>query len=317
MKRKNNLGVNMKHIKILLIIILIPYFLHSQALSRVWGYVYDSQGKPIEGVTVTVTCPEIGDYKKETKTDKKGQYDIAVTDGTKTYLFSINKEGYLELKENVKPKIMTSIQKDFTLKTKAEVEKELYQRELEENPHLKEFEEGRKALEQKDFKKARQHFENALKIKPDYYKALVILSAIDEEEGKLDSAIEKAEKALVSPEDAPTALKVLISVYNKKGNKEKALEYQKKLSELQPESPEALFNKAAEFLNARKDAEAKPLLEKAISIDPNFAPAYYELGFIYLREGNMEKCKQTFQEFLKLEPQGSKADIVKETLKYL
>lgn len=317
MKRLKNLGVNMKPLKFFLATLLLPIFLHSQALSRVWGYVYDSQGKPLEGVLITVTCPEIGDYKKETKTDKKGQYDVAVTDGTKTYLFTLNKEGFMEIKENVKPKIMTSIQKDFTLKTKAEIEKELYQRELDENPHLKEFEEGRKALEKKDYKKARQNFENSLKIKPDYYKAMVVLAALDEEEGKLDEAIQKAEKALVSPEDAPTALKLLISIYNKKGNKEKALEYQKKLSEIEPESPESLFNKAAEFLNARKDSEAKPLLEKAIAADPKFASAYYELGFIYLREGNMEKAKETFQEFLKLEPQGQRADIVKETLKYL
>lgn len=317
MKGIINLGVNMKYLKLFFVFFLLPVFLHSQALSRVWGYVYDSQGKPIEGVLVSVTCPEIGDYKKETKTDKKGQYDIAVTDGTKVYQFTLSKEGYLEIKENVKPKIMASIQKDFTLKTKAEIEKELYQKEMEENPHLKEFEEGRKALEQKNLKKARTHFENALKIKPDYYKVMVILAALDEEEGKLDEAIEKAEKALVSSEDAPTALRVLISVYNKKGNKQKAMEYQKKLTELEPDSPESLFNKAADLLNAKKDAEAKPLLEKAISIDPKFSSAYYELGFIYLREGNMEKAKEIFQEFLKLEPQGSKADIVKETLKYL
>lgn len=307
----------MKFIKFFSIVFLMPYFIHSQALSRIWGYVTDSSGKPIEGVKISVSCPEIGDYKKETKTDKKGIYEIAVTDGTKNYVFTLSKEGYVEAKENVKPKIMTSIQKDFTLKTKGEIEKEFYQKEMEENPHLKEFEEGRIALEKKDYKIAREHFENALKLKPDYYKALVVLSAIDELEGKIDDAIKKAEKSLVSQEDAPTALKILISAYSKKGNKEKVAELQKKLTEMEPESPESLFNKAAGFLNAKNDAEAKPLLEKAISINPNFSNAYYELGFIYIREGNMEKAKEIFNEFLKLEPEGSKAETVKETLKWL
>lgn len=314
---KEQKGVSMKFIKFFSIVFLMPYFIHSQALSRVWGYVTDSSGKPLEAVKITVTCPEIGDYKKETKTDKKGIYEIAVTDGTKIYTFVLSKDGYVEAKENVKPKIMTSIQKDFTLRTKAEIEKELYQKDLEENPHLKEFEEGRIALEKKDYKKAREHFENALKLKPDYFKALVILSAIDEEEGKIDDAIQKAEKALISEEDTPAALKVLISAYSKKGDKEKVAELQKKLTELEPESPESLYNKAAEFLNARNDKEAKPLLEKAISQNPKFANAYYELGFIYVREGNMEKAKEIFNEFLKLEPEGSKAETVKETLKWL
>lgn len=307
----------MKSIKFLLMVFLFSSFGYSQALSRVWGYVLDSSGKPIEDVKIVVTCPEIGDYKKETSTNKKGMYEISVTDGTKVYTFLLKKDGYLEFKENVKPKIMTSIQKDFTLKTKEEVEKELYQKEIEENPHIAEFEEGRKFLEKKDYEKARLHMEKALSIKPDYYKAMVILAAIDEQEGKLDKAIEKAEKALVSSEDAPMALKVLISAYTKKGNKEKVAEYQRKLTELEPESPEALFNKAAEFLNAKNDKDAKPLLEKIISLKHDFANAYYELGFIYIREGNMEKAKETLNEFLKLEPQGSRADIVKETLKWL
>jgi len=308
----------MKFIKFFLVFLLFYCFGFSQALSRIWGYVYDSSGKPLEDVKIVVTCPEIGDYKKETKTNKKGMYEVSVTDGTKYYTFTLKKDGYQELKEEkVKPQIMTSIQKDFTLKTKAEIEKELYQRELQANPHIAEFEEGRKFLEKKDYKSARQHLEKALSIKPDYYKAMVVLAAIDDEEGKLDEAIQKAEKALVSSEDASMALKVLISAYSKKGNKEKVAEYQKQLNEIAPESPEALFNKAAEFLNAKNDKEAKPLLEKAISLKPDFANAYYELGFIYVREGNMEKAKETFQEFLKLEPQGSRADIVKETLKWL
>lgn len=301
----------------LFLIIFSCGFLYSQALSRVWGYVYDTKGNPIEGVKITLTCSEIGGYKKETKTNEKGFYEISVTDGTKVYLFTLTKEGYVEYKENVKPKIMSSIQKDFTMKTMEEIEKELYQKEMEANPHIMEFEEGKNALEKKDYANARKHFEKAIELKPDYYKALVVLSAIDVEEGKLDDAIKKAEKALVSKEDAPAALRVLISVYSKKGNKEKVLEYQKMLNELEPESAEALFNKAAELINAKNDKDAKSLLEKAISIKPDFANAYYEIGFIYLREGEMEKAKKAFEEFLKLEPQGPKAEIVKEALKYL
>ncbi len=307
----------MKSYKFFIILFFLSPFAFPQALSRVMGYVYDTSGKPIEGVKITITCSELGGFKKETKTNKRGMYEIAVTDGTKVYLFTLSKEGFLEYKENVKPQIMTSIQKDFTLKTKKEWDAELRKKELEENPHIKEFEEGRIALEKKDFKNARLHFEKVIEMKPDYIKAWVILAAIDEEEGKLDQAIEKAQKGLSSPEDAPTALKVLISVYNKKGDKAKVLEYQQKFSELQPESPEVLFNKAAEYINAKDDEKAKPLLEKAISINPNFSSAYYELGFIYLREGNMEKCKEIFNQFLKLEPSGSRADMVKETLKYL
>jgi|GEM_PF-1383976 len=298
-----------------------------QALSRVFGKVATPQGDPIPDVKITVTMQEQSSWKKEIATDAKGHYEVSFTDGTKMYVFQLVKEGYVQLNQDkapvasdeVKPTIFSSIEHNFIMASQKEMEAKLRELEIKKNPYIKYYEDGKAALLAGKKAEARKQFEACLKEKPDYIKVIVILASLDEEEGKHDAAIDKAQKALASPdkEDVPAALKVLIRAFKAKGDKAKVAEYQKQLDAAEPESPESLYNKAAILLNKKDDAGAKPLLEKAVELKSEFADALYELGFIYLREGNNAKCKETFEKFLKLVPTGEKADTAKETMKWL
>ena len=298
-----------------------------QALSRVFGKVATTKGEAIPDVKITVTMKEQGNWKKEITTDAKGNFEIAFTDGTKIYVFQLVKEGYLQLNEDkvpvasdeVKPKIFSSIEHNFTMATAKEMESKLRELEIKKNPYIKYYEDGKAALLAGKKAEARKQFEACLKEKPDYTKVQIILASLDEEEGKHDAAIQKAEKLMNTneSEDKQAALKVLIRAYTAKNDKTKAQEYQKQLDAIGPETPESLFNKAVPFINKHDDAGAKPLLEKSVELKSDFADALYELGFIYLREGNNAKSKETFEKFLKLVPTGEKADTAKETMKWL
>jgi tetratricopeptide (TPR) repeat protein len=298
-----------------------------QALSRVFGKVATIKGEGIPDVKITVTMKEQGNWKREITTDAKGNFEIAFTDGTKIYVFQLVKEGYLQLNEDkvpvvsdeVKPKIFTSIAHDFAMATVKEMEGKLRELEAKKNPYIKYYEDGKAALLAGNKAEARKQFEACLKEKPDYIKVQVILASLDEEDGKHDAAIEKAEKAVKADdkEDLPAALKVLIRAYTAKKDKAKVAEYQKMLDSAEPDSPESLYNKAVTLLNKKDDAGAKPFLEKAVEMKSDFADALYELGFIYLREGNNAKCKEMMERFLKLVPTGEKAETAKETMKWL
>ncbi len=289
-----------------------------QALSRVTGKIANTAGEGIAGAKISITMKDSSAYTKEVVSGETGVYEVSFTDGTKVYVFEISAEGYLGLKEEVKPKIFASIERDFSLKTRQEMEEQFRQEEMKKNPHLAFFEEGRQAFVAGDLAAARKAFEECLKVKPDYTKASVLLADIDLKENKVDAAIARAEKTLgASDEEAVVSLRILISAYSQKGKKDKVKEYQKRLELLEPDSPESLFNKAAELLNKKDDAGAKPLLEKAVEINPDFADAHFELGFIYLREEDYAKCKSTFETFLKLVPEGEKAEMAKETVKWL
>lgn len=312
-----------------LVMVFIAGFGFSQALSRVYGKVTDTNKQPLPDVKISIVMKDQATWKKEVVTDARGEYEVSFTDGTKLYLFQLSKGDYLLVNEEcrayasntdeVKPKILANLEKNFIMTSKAELEKKAREEQIKKNPYLKYFEDGRVALLAGNKAEARKQFEACLKEKPDYAKVVVILASLDEEDGKHDAAIEKAMKTLDAKdkEDMPTALKVLIRAYGAKGDKAKALEYQKLLDAAEPDSPESLFNKAAALLNNKDDAGAKPLLEKAVEMKSDFGDALYELGFIYLREGNTAKSKEMFEQFLKLVPSGEKAETAKETIKWL
>lgn len=298
--------------------ILMAGLCPGQALSRVFGKITDSQNQPVPNAKITITMKDQPTWVKEVAGDGKGDYEVSFTDGTKYYIFEVTAEGFLGFKEEVKPKIFSSIEHNFTLRTREEFEKQLQAEEMKKNPHLAFFEEGRKAYLAGDLAAARKAFEECIKVKPDYTKVSVFLADIDLKEGKIDEAIARAEKALTGlDEEKIIALRILINANQQKGKKDKATEYQKQLELLQPDSPEALYNQAVEFLNKQDDAQAKPLLEKAIEVDPDFADAHFQLGYLYYRLEDKAACKKAFEQYLKLVPEGKSADEAREMLKWL
>ena len=106
---------------------------------------------------------------------------------------------------------------------------------------------------------------------------------------------------------------VLFNAYTATGDKAKAAEAKKKL----PANASSLFNDAAKLINSGKDAEAESLLKQAIAADDKFAPAYYELGMVYVRMGKNADAKTNLQKYLELEPSGKDAPTAKEMLKYV
>ena len=93
----------------------------------------------------------------------------------------------------------------------------------------------------------------------------------------------------------------------------KAAEAKKKM----PANAGALFNDAAKLINSGKDADAEALLKQAIVADEKFAPAYYELGMIYVRAGKNADARTNLQKYLELEPDGKDAATAKEMLNYV
>src|SRR5438270_551388 len=77
------------------------------------------------------------------------------------------------------------------------------------------------------------------------------------------------------------------------------------------------FNDVAKLINQQKDGEAEPLLKQAIAADDKFAPAYYELGMIYVRAGKNAEAKTNLQKYIELAPTGRDVATAKEMLSYV
>ena len=124
-------------------------------------------------------------------------------------------------------------------------------------------------------------------------------------------AIQAANKALELAPDETDMYAVLYNAYTATGDKVKAAEAKKKL----PVNASEIFNQAVPLLNAGKFREAEPILKSAVAADPTFAPAQYQLGFVYFQLGDIAAAKQYLATYLKLDPNGADAAVAKEILK--
>lgn len=134
------------------------------------------------------------------------------------------------------------------------------------------------AYERRDqFEKAREHYEEAIKAKPDFGAAFLAIG---------NSFM--AQKNFV---DAITPLT--------------------KAVELLPQSYEAAYNLGACYSNSGNYAEAESAFKKAIAINPKEPIVHQQLGMALLGQSKKDEAKLEFQKYLELNPNAAdKADIL-------
>lgn len=92
---------------------------------------------------------------------------------------------------------------------------------------------------------------------------------------------------------------------------QKALEHS---LELNPDSAEAHYELARTFAAREKWDDAAPHARRAIEINPDYAGPHALMGNIYLLEQDLPFALAEFQEYLRLDPQGSLAPSVREMI---
>lgn len=300
-----------------LALLLVPTMLLAQAQGRVKGEVLDADGKPIANAKVIITCPEISTYRKELTTDKKGTFVVLVVDATKKYLFHIEAPGYQPVEQLNKPLIgAQTLELKFVLKTVQEVQKEA-ERQMLEQPGIKETREGEELLAAGQRAEARAKFEEAVKVRPDLHVAWFELGRLDLEDGKPAAALEAAKKCLAIQATFANCLALAANAAKDLGDEASYEKYMASYKVVNPSDPAVLFNEAADLLNKQDDAGARPLLEQALQANPDFAPALFELGMVYVRAGESAKAKELLERLLKVAPDYKDAPMAKEMLKYL
>ena len=284
--------------------------------ARLTGKVTDLEGKPLQGVTITVTSASAAkSFNTTAKTDKNGRFTIFVLDGTIRYKFVWSMDGYAPVEETIKLKLIPE-KNDREIKLApagAAAPAVGAAPEAAADPAVTAYNEGAGLANEGKDREAIVKMEEAVALKPDLTAGHMALAKLYARVGDWPKAINSAVKALEVDVDNPELLTLLAEGYEKTGDKAKAAEYRKKA----PANPATLFNQAAQLINASKDTEAEPLLRQAISADAAFAPAYYELGMIYVRSGKNADARTNLQKYLELEPNGKDAATAKEMLNYI
>ncbi len=252
----------------------VPAF--AQSTGMVKGVVTDDKNQPVDGAKVTLEMVGGTGRKFETKTNKKGEYiQIGLASGQ--YKVVAEKDKLASEPANVGVRANTTMEANLMLAmASAAAAKEV---QAKNAAITKVFDEG------------------------------VQLS----NSGQHDAAIAKFEEALAIIPTCYNCYNNIAFSYSQKKDFAKAEEAYKKSIEVKPDDAAAYVGLAGIYFNTGKAAEAKPLVEKAVSIDPANADAHYIYGMTLVAE-NPAQAKAQFEEFVKLAPTAPNAAIAKQLI---
>jgi tetratricopeptide (TPR) repeat protein len=252
----------------------VPAF--AQSTGMVKGVVTDDKGQPIDGAKVTIEMNGGTGRKFETKTNKKGEYiQIGLASGS--YKIVAEKDKLGSAPATVQVRANTTQDANLTLAVaSAAATKEA---QAKNAAITKVFDEG-------------VQLSNA---------------------GNHDAAIAKFQEAIAIIPTCYNCYNNIAYSYTAKKDYANAETAYKKSMEVKPDDAAAYVGLAGIYFNTGKAADAKPLVEKAVSIDPSNPDAHYIYGMTLVAE-NPAKAKSEFEEFVKLAPSAPNAAIAKSLI---
>ncbi len=249
----------------------VPAF--AQSTGMVKGVVNDDKGQPIVDAKVTIEMNGGTGRKFETKTNKKGEYiQIGLASGS--YKIVAEKDKLGSAPATVTVRANTTQEANLTLAmASAAATKEV---QAKNAAITKTFDEG------------------------------VTLSNA----GQHDEAIAKFNEAIAIIPTCYNCYNNIAFSYTAKKDYANAETAYKKSMEVKPDDAAAYVGLAGIYFNTGKAADAKPLVEKAVSMDPSNADAHYIYGMTLVSDpANAAKAKAEFEQFVKLAPTAPNAAI--------
>ena len=309
----------LQHLPVVLtaVLILAASLATAGPQARVSGVVVGTDGVPIPGATITLTSAALPKFEKVLTTDDNGEFRVLILDATKTYLFTVTAEGFIEYNQEIKVMVGTT-DNDFTFELTTPGERaEAQQQEIMEQPGYKQYGEAKELLEAGEPEAARAKLEEALAEVPDLIEALEALAGLDYDAGDLELALDHARRCLEIDDESLRCLAVAANAAGDLGDDAAREAYLATYQELNPDDPATLFNQAVVFLNKMDDDGARPLLEQCLAADPEFPKCLFQYGMLLLRTGDLEGAKAHLETYIEVAPDGDDYAAAVETVKYL
>ena len=296
---------------LLFLILFSSLFVFSQdykGKGRIFGYVYDEEGNPLEGVRVKLFSLRVQDGFS-TVTDSTGKWVASWIRGG-GWNVDFEKIGYMAKKISIQiseiirnPTVEVNLKKMEGLSITKDIEQELVK--------------GNKLFEEEKYEEAVKAYEKILEEFPDVYIINKNIGNCYFKQEKYEKAEEYYRKVL---EKVPSESSVMLAIgncYTNRGENEKALEWYRKIEFEKLDDPIVLYNIGTNFYNSSQFKEAFKYYKKAIEIQDDFLDALYQLGLCYLNLSQYPDAITTFENYLKYEPDSERASQVKGFLEFL
>ncbi len=302
---------------LLFLLVTVPALAGTQG--RVAGKVTDSEGNPIEGVTVTVTTSAIKNFKLTVKTSKDGQYGLIVNDATLHYHMRFEKEGYAPAEAEQKFSTVETTTVDQKLLKPPQAAAAAGGPAAAAAPSVSQqatlaYNTGVDLMNSGNKDAAAAKFQEAVGKNPDLPQGWQALATIAYERKDWARVLEYGQKATDLDPAMSSLYTMMGEAAEKSGDRKGAAEWRRKYEEANPDSPEILYNKGIEAYNKGKMKDAEAALSKAVEVKPDYALAHYYLGLAALNQKKNSVAKEHLKKYLELEPNGSEAATAKEWL---
>lgn len=248
----------------------------AQSTGMIKGVVADDKGQPVDGAKVTIEMNGGTGRKFETKTNKKGEY-IQIGLATGAYKVTAEKDKLGSAPANVSVRANTT--QDVNLMLAVASATAVKEAQAKNAAIQKVFDEGVQLSNAGQHDQAIAKFNEAIAILPNCYNCYNNIAFSH-----------TAKKDMASAEAA-----------------------YKKSIEVKADDAAAYVGLAGIYFNTGKAAEAKPLVEKAVTLDPSNADAHYIYGMTLVSD-SPAKAKAEFEEFVKLAPTAPNAAIAKSLI---
>ncbi|HZX11537.1 MAG TPA: tetratricopeptide repeat protein [Acidobacteriota bacterium] len=163
-------------------------------------------------------------------------------------------------------------------------------------------------LEIEDFQGAADSLQKAIKNNPDNdnlkYRLAETYQKIEQYE---DAAKIYTTLAEDNPDDAKVYFNMMVKMYDEANMPDKAIESAKKLIELQPKSADAYYNVGYMYVKQEQYQEAIPIFKKAIELNPDLEYAYQNLAVCYSKINQYSNSIQILNQLVDRYPNNADA----------
>jgi tetratricopeptide (TPR) repeat protein len=279
-----------------------------KGMGRLFGKVTGPDGKPVEGASVKLDCPERAGGT-EVKTDKKGQWAFQGLAAC-TWNVDIKAEG-LSSKS-----ISVPMPSEQARMQPVDVKLEKLQGPPPEL--IEALKKGDDAFGAQNWAEARANYEKVSTMRPDLAAKLYPrLARIYAAEKNTEKALEYLQKAMdVDPADQQMKF-VAANAAIEAGMSDKALLFLGALDDTKVSDGNGYFDVAVAFLRKNDAANAVNFFTKALAKDPKIAEAYYWRGISYVQQGKLVEAKADMQKAVELDPAGPTGEKAKKALDQL
>lgn len=306
--RSMDVKKNIILIGLFVFLVISPHFLAAQegrGQARLSGVVMDSDGDPVEGVTVELESL-IHNLSMTTKTDENGNWSFLGL-GRTVVKITATKAGYAPtVIPNLQVSAIRNPDQEIVLSRITDIE------QLEEEDPKTIYQRGVDLYDQGEYEKALSVFKEFVEKQPDLYEARVNLGnsyiqlkEYDKAMKEFEFVLEKLKEEHADLEGNKTAASLYASLgelHMDQGELDQAKEYFEKSINIDPSSHALAYNVGEILFNSNEIDEAIHYYKIATEINPDWPKSYLKLGYCYLNKGEIQTAVIHLNEFVELSP---------------